>query len=63
MKVTLRTITQIFSICIAIAALACAIVGLMDYMAELTHRKQHYTEFPPEYDDYADWDAIAPDQD
>ena len=56
-KFTLRTFTQILTACVAIAALFCAIFGMLDYQRELTDRKKHYTEFPPEYDDYADWDV------
>ena len=56
-KFTLRTFTQILTACVAIAALFCAIFGMLDYLRELADRKKHYTEFPPEYDDYADWDV------
>ena len=56
-KFTLRTFTQILTACVAIAALICAIAGMLDYLSELTRRKKHYTEVPPEYDDYADWDV------
>ena len=56
-KFTLRTFTQILTACVAIAALICAIAGMLDYLSELTRRKKHYPEFPPEYDDYADWDV------
>ena len=56
-KFTLRTFTQILTACVAIAALFCAIFGMLDYLRELTDRKKRYTEFPPEYDDYADWDV------
>lgn len=56
-KFTLRTFTQILTACVAIAALICAIAGMLDYLSEFTRRKKHYTEFPPEYDDYADWDV------
>ena len=56
-KFTLRTFTQILTACVAIAALFCAIFGLRDYLRELTEITKHYTEFPPEYDDYADWDV------
>ena len=55
-KFTLRTFTQILTACVAIAALFCAIVGMLDYLRDLTAKKR-YTEFPPEYDDYADWDV------
>lgn len=57
MKFTLRTLTQILTVCVAIAALFCAIIGMVDYLGELTKKKARYTEFPPEYDDYADWDV------
>lgn len=57
MKCTLRTLTQILTVLVAIAALICAIIGMVDYLGELTRRKDRYTEFPPEYDDYADWDV------
>ncbi len=56
-KFTLRTVTQILTVCVAIAALFCAIVGMLDYLRELTNHKKGYNEFPPEYDDYADWDV------
>lgn len=56
-KFTLRTFTQMLTACVAIAALFCAIVGMLDYLGELTNRKKGYNEFPPEYDDYADWDV------
>ena len=45
-KFTLRTFTQILTACVAIAALFCAIFGMLDYLRELTDRKKHYTEFP-----------------
>ena len=56
-KFTLRTFTQILTACVAIAALFCAIFGMLDYLRELTDRKKHDTEVPPEYDDYADGDV------
>lgn len=56
MKFTLRTLSQILSVMVAIAALSCAIVGMLDYLRTLA-KKKPYTEFPPEYDDYADWDV------
>ena len=45
-KFTLRTFTQILTACVAIAALFCAIFGMLDYLRELTDRKKHYTESP-----------------
>lgn len=56
MKFTLRTLSQILTVLVAIAALFCAIVGMLDYLRTLA-KKKPYTEFPPEYDDYADWDV------
>ena len=35
-KFTLRTFTQILTACVAIAALFCAIFGMLDYLRELT---------------------------
>ena len=40
-KFTLRTFTQILTACVAIAALICAIAGMLDYLSELTRRKKH----------------------
>jgi hypothetical protein len=57
MKRTLSTLTQILSVCLAIAALVCTIVGLVGYLGDLARKNSHYTEFPPEYDDYADWET------
>ena len=37
-KFTLRTFTQILTACVAIAALFCAIFGMLDYLRELIAR-------------------------
>ena len=57
-SISLNLIWCYVLLALAIAsAIFCAIFGMLDYLRELTDRKKHYTEFPPEYDDYADWDV------
>ena len=56
MKKTLSMLTRILAICSAVCALAAAVLAALDYLNELDAREKHYTEFPPEYDDYADWE-------
>ena len=56
MNSTLRTVSQVLSILAAIAALVAAVIATLDYLGKLPAKEEGYTEFPPEYDDYADWD-------
>ncbi len=56
-KFSLHKLTQIVSVFVALSALFCAIIGVLSCLEELTSRNKRYTEFPPEYDDYADWEV------